>query len=252
VIGSAAIRGARAHRSGPAEAGPPLRRRSVYADRLLGFSDLVLLDGAEFINRGRWRDHFATRIGTAFDGRVILEIGCNDAALLATVASKHSTTAFVGIDWKCRALHTAAERVAAKGLRNVTLLHGRGQDVSRIFGNEELDELWVFHPDPCDKPRELANRLLGERFLRDAQRVLRRGASVVLKTDHRAYYEATLDLLPSVADAFDVVGDSSDFWNDERVLHASQSKCFCGESTAYESRFRRKRKPIYFLELRKR
>jgi tRNA G46 methylase TrmB len=94
--------------------------------------------------------------------------------------------------------------------------------------------------------------LLRERFLRDAQRVLRRGRSVVLKTDHRGYYEVTLDLLPSLADAFDVVGDSSDFWNDERILDASQSKCFSGEATLYESRFRSKRKPIYFLELRKR
>jgi tRNA (guanine-N7-)-methyltransferase len=251
MIGSAATQGVRAHRSGPAEAGSPLRRRSVHADRLLQFPDVVLLDGAEFTHRGAWREFFATLISPTFDGRIIFEIGCNDAALLATVAAKHATTAFVGIDWKCRALHTAAERVVAAGLRNVMLLHGRGQDLSRIFAGGELDELWVFHPDPCDKPRELPNRLLGKPFLKDAQRVLRCGSSLVLKTDHRGYYKSMLELVSGVADLFDVVGYSIDFWNDDRALGACQNKCFAGEATVYESRFRRKRKPIYFLEMRK-
>jgi tRNA (guanine-N7-)-methyltransferase len=274
----------------PAGDGPLIRRRrSTYADRLLEFPDFVFSDGAEFQRRGAWHDFFRTRIGSAFDGRVIFEVGCNDAALLTRVAAKHPSSAFVGIDWKCRALHTGAGQVAAAGLRNVALLHGRAQDVRRVFADGELHELWLFHPDPCDKPQELRNRLVTEPFLLDVHRVLRPGGTFVLKTDHPGYYQWVLGLLglpepdvfkvarepnqveagcarvrvkdlprpedipaPSTAiiERFDVSATSADFWNDDDDARGrSAGRCFAGEATSFESRFIKKRLPIYYLEL---
>jgi len=232
--------------------GSVTRRRSVYADRLLEHRGLVFSDGAQFAHRDTWREYFESRIGPAFDGRVIFEVGCNDAALLARVAARHPTTGFIGIDWKCRALHTAAQRVSIEGLRNVALLHGRAQDVQQIFAEREIDEVWIFHPEPCDKPRELANRLIAERFLRDVHAVLRDGGSLVLKTDHPEYYQRSLDDGRAVADQFDLVASSADFWNDGPLQRAIAGRGFAGESSAFEDRYRRKRRPIYYLEWRKR
>jgi tRNA (guanine-N7-)-methyltransferase len=187
----------------------------------------------------------------AFDGRIMFEIGCNDAALLATVAAKHPMTGFIGIDWKCRAVHTAAERIAAAGLRNVALLHARAQDISRLVADGELDELWLFHPEPCDNPRELPNRLLREPFLIDAHRALRLGGSLVVKTDHRGYFESVLALLELMKDRFEPIVTSFDFWNDAAAQAAVAGRAFAREVTAFESRFVRKRKPIHFVEMRR-
>jgi tRNA (guanine-N7-)-methyltransferase len=233
-------------------AAPIVRRRSVFADRLLEFRDFTFSDGAELQRRSAWREFFRSSIGAAFDGRVIFEIGCNDGALLARVGARHPTTAFIGIDWKCRALHTAAERVAGAGLSNVALLHGRAQDITRFFADDELDEIWLFHPDPCDKPNELRNRLFAKPFLIDAHRVLREGASLVLKTDHPEYYHAALEVSRAVADQFNVRAASSDFWNDEDVQQATASRCFASESTFFEMRYRKKRQPIHYIDLTKR
>jgi tRNA G46 methylase TrmB len=247
--------------------GPAIRRRSAFADRLHEFPDLVLSDGAEFRRRGAWHDFFRGRIGPAFDGRVILEVGCNDAALLTRVAAKYPATAFIGIDWKCRALHAGAGRIAAARLRNVALLHGRGQDVGRLFADGELHEVWLFHPDPCDKPRELRNRLVTEPFLLDVHAVLCDGGTFVLKTDHPGYYQWALALLrppesaglenvsaprQAIIDRFEVTTNSADFWNDDDALALSTDRCFAGETTTFERRFTRKRLPIHYLELKKR
>jgi tRNA (guanine-N(7)-)-methyltransferase len=231
-------------------------RRSVFADRLLEFPEFVLSDGREFTRRGAWRAFFADRIGgETFDGRVIFEIGCNDAELLADVAAAHPSTAFIGIDWKARAIHTAAQRVAAADLRNVALLHARAQDIRRLVGDGELDEIWIFHPEPLDNPRELPNRLIAEPFLIDAHHVLHARGLLTIKTDHGGYFDAIVELIGRMRDRFDMVIISGDLWN-ERLDRPAQlalaERAFAGRLTLFERRFVRKRKPIYFVMIRRR
>ena len=235
-------------------------RRSVFADRLLEFPDLVFSDGRELHHRGRWHEHFATRMLNrslapvlraegvkTFDGRVILEIGCNDAHLLAAVAATHPTTAFIGIDWKARALFNAAQRVAARQLNNVALLHARAQDIRKSFGDHELDEIWIFHPEPLDNPREIQNRLISEPFLVDLHHALRPGGVLALKTDHGGYFDVVLEVFARLSDRFHLTATSTDFWIDGTDQSAAvATRAFAGEITPFEGRFISKRKPIYF------
>ena len=256
------------------------KRRSIYADRLHAFAEFASGDDAAFGRHGRWRDFFRQRIGRAFGGRIIFEVGCADAAFVSRVASKHPDVAFVGLDWKAKAVYEGARRIAELGLRNVALLRARAQDVLKVFDAGEVDEVWLFHPDPCDRPVELRNRLFAPPFLSDVRRALRDQSSLLaLKTDHPGYYQWALRLLdlsdpdwtsmrtrardlmrredlPGPSDAirrgFDVVANSADFWNDPAALAHTAGRPFAGEVTTYESRFLRKRLPIYYLELRPR
>jgi tRNA (guanine-N7-)-methyltransferase len=223
--------------------------RSNYADKLREFSECVFTQEHAFEAREQWREFFQARIGAKFDGRVILELGCSDGTLLTTVAARHLETAFVGLDWKCKPLHDCASRVASEKLRNIVLLRARGQDVARIFGAEEVHEIWLFHPDPCDTPVELKNRLMGEGFLADAHRVLRDSGIVVLKTDHAEYYQWTLD--HCCRRLFNVSMTSSDYWADKAALMHTGGRLFSGLTTPFEAKFLKKRQPIYYVEIRK-
>lgn len=268
--------------------------RSIYAERLRDFADFAFGEERAFEHRGGWRDFFGKRIGPTFDGRVILDVGCFDAAYLSRIAARFPNTAFVGLDWKCKALHDGAQRIAGLGLCNVALLRARGQDVLKVFSPLEVDEVWVFHPDPCAREVELKNRLIGERFLMDVHQVLRADTSTLsLKTDHPGYYQwvlgllglpepewfrvacdpatshqstppvqrvRTRDLMPreklpnaneAIRACFDVTMNSADYWHDSAALAHSVDRCFAGEVTLFESRFVKKRLPIYYLEMRK-
>jgi tRNA G46 methylase TrmB len=249
-----------------------------------------LVDEAAARWRGRWGDFFRDRAGANFGGRVVLEVGCFDAAFLCRVAAAHPETAFVGLDWKAKAIHSGARRVVELGLRNVALVRGRGQDVAKLFGEGEVDEIWVFHPDPCAEPAELANRLVAEPFLIDAHAVLRDvGSRLTLKTDHAGYYQWVLGLLglpepeqfraarealpvpgprvrardlmrrgevpgpnAEVLRRFEVLANSADFWNDPAAVAHIAGRPFAREATLFESRFVKKRLPIYFIDLGKR
>ena len=255
-------------------------RRSVYADRLGEFADLACGDDAAFARRGRWGEVFARRMGPAFGGRIVLEVGCADAAFVTRIAAKHPAVGFVGLDWKAKAIYDGAARAAGLGLRNALLLRGRAHDLAKIFGPRELDEVWVFHPEPCDRPAELKNRLIAPPFLSDVGAVLRDPASILaLKTDHPGYYQWVLRLLGlaeadwsaartrlrdlarpedlpppsgSVRETFDVAMNSANYWQDDAALAHTASRPFAGEVTSYEQRFLKRRAPIYYVELRPR
>lgn len=263
---------------------------NIYAERLLEFPELAFDGERIFDPHGRWRAMFRERVGRRFDGRIIFDVGCADGEALCDIAAKFPGTAFVGLDWKYKSLYLGAARVAKLGLQNVMLLRGRAQDVSRIFSAGEVDETWVFHPEPCDKPAELKNRLVAEPFLVDAHAALReRGSRLCLKTDHPGYYQWTLGLLglpeptwfgparektnlpgmprvkarelvgvenvPRRSDAilsrFDVARTSADFWNDPAIRAGTKDRCFAENVTPFEKRFIGKRLPIYYVELTK-
>ena len=76
---------------------PPLPRRSVFSDQLLQFRNFAFSDGAEFSRRGTWADYFRTRIGPAYTGEIVLDVGCHEGELLSAVSAQNPTTAFIGL-----------------------------------------------------------------------------------------------------------------------------------------------------------
>jgi tRNA G46 methylase TrmB len=242
----------------------PSLPRSVYASKLREFPDIAFADQAAFQHRGNWSEFFGKRISTDFRSRIILEIGCFDAAYLAGIAAEHPDTAFVGIDWKCKAIYDGAKHVTEMGLGNVVLLRARGHDLLKIFADAELEEIWVFHPDPCDREAERNNRLISRQFLLDVHKVLKdRTSLLALKTDHPGYSQSVRNLfIPAKIDAvgltpqpsqegFHIAMESIDYWHDRLAQAHTKERNFSGKATFFESRFMRKNKPIHYIELRK-
>jgi tRNA G46 methylase TrmB len=250
--------------------------RSRHAARLGDYPGVLFTESA----RVRWREHFAERV-PAWDNRIVLEIGCFDAAFLARIAERHPMTAFIGMDWKVKPLVDAAAGVT---LTNVALLHGRAQRLGDLFVPRDLDDVWLFHPDPCDRAVELPNRLFQSEWLRALHPFLRSPgeSTLMLKTDHPGYYQHACALLGlptpgwfmnrtgapktrwrDVVDAslllarddaipFDVTLQSHDFWNDAKAQQHISGRPFAGEQTLFEERFVTRREPIYAIELRAR
>lgn len=234
--------------SPPAQAHP--RRRSVYADRLLRYSAFASEGAASFGRCGSWSSFFRKRNDKAFDGRLVLEIGCSDGATLTSMAGRHPSKAFIGLDWKYRQIFLAAERIEALALNNVALLQGRAQDIRQMVGEAEIDEVLIFQPEPCDRPEEAANQLLTRSFFEDLAYVLKPGGTVSIKTDHARLFQDVVEITATLAD-LTVAFISHDFWNDDVAKQRTQTRCFANEQTFFERRFIRRRQPIHYVELQK-
>lgn len=234
----------------------PKPPRSRHAPRLAEFPELIFAELPSLTAmRGRWASAFRDAIGPAFDGRITFEIGCNDAVFLADVAARHPTTAFVGLDWKVKAIVDAADRVIAAKLKNVLLIRGRAQELNTTFATGELNEIWLFHPDPCDRDVERPNRLMSPAFLRAVHDLLPPGGRLCLKTDHAEYATSTaasFEADPDLNARFATPVRSSDFWNDASAQQLTAGRAFAGAMTTFERKFRAKRVPIHYIEFQKR
>jgi hypothetical protein len=58
--------------------------------------------------------------------------------------------------------------------------------------------------------------------------------------------------IPAVRQAFDLTVSSSNYWSDEHARNQTAHRLFAGATTTFEDRFRRKKQPIYYVELRNR
>ncbi len=225
---------------------PPPKPRSIYAEKLGEYPDVIFPDTAAKARQGAWAELFRERIGTAFSGQIILDVGCFDAGYLSEIAIGHPTIGFIGIDWKYKAIYDGGNRISGLQQKNIILIHGRGNEISDFFHTRELDEIWVLHPDPCDQPHELKNRLINERFLAVALSLLRSGGLLTLKTDHAGYYQWAADALARTP-RFELITASNDFWNDPVALAHTAHRPYAGHRTLFETRFIRRKQPIYFL-----
>lgn len=218
--------------------------RSRLEPQLAEFPGVVMLEGQLPQYRGRWGGG---------GRRLIVEVGCADGATLVNVARRHPERLFFGIDWKCKDILDAAACVVQQELTNVRLARWRAQDLGVFVAPGEAEEIWVFHPEPCEREEERPNRLVSAEFLQTAVEALDAGGRFVLKTDHRGYFDwvqAQIEAMPR--QQFGVEICSVNFWNDPPALEATATALWSGQISRYEMRFHQKRKPIHFLQLRKR
>lgn len=189
--------------------------RNPYSERLKEFPGLAFSDHATETSRGEWRDRFASggRDAAGAPRPLHVEIGCNTGHVTRAWAERDPASLFIGIDWKFKTVHRGAEKSAEKGLRNILFLRANVERLEYMFGEGEIDFLYLYFPDPWAKKSQWKNRWLKEDNLRRAARAVKPGGVFHVKTDHDGYFAW-------MEEAFAKVGD---LWTVEKLtrdLHA--------------------------------
>ncbi|MDB9786866.1 hypothetical protein OAB57_02060, partial [Bacteriovoracaceae bacterium] len=110
----------------------------------------------------------------------------------------------------------------------------------------ELDNIFLFFPDPWPKKRHHKKRLFSKDFLLLAHHLLKNDGNIYIKTDHDGLFEWMQDVLNAMENThFSVVLKSYDLWkeHDDHFLASFQ--------TSFEKLFRRKNTTIKALVLKK-
>lgn len=148
-----------------------------------------VLDG-DFNLKGQWRSRFFNN-----ENPLVLELGCGKGEYTVNLAQAHSEMNFVGIDIKGARFWRGAKTALQQGLDNVGFLRSQIELVDRLFGENEVDEIWITFPDPQIKYKRTKHRLTNADFLKKYRKILKPTGHIHLKTDSEFMHGYTLGLL---------------------------------------------------------
>ncbi|WP_163581675.1 tRNA (guanosine(46)-N7)-methyltransferase TrmB [Gracilibacillus saliphilus] len=153
-------------------------------DYLKENNELVELKPAEY--KGKWRQEIS-------EGKPLhLEIGTGKGQFIEGMAGQYPDIHFIGIEIVKSIIVSAVEKVKDAERANVTLINENAQDLSDLFEDNEIDQMYLNFSDPWPKNRHEKRRLTYHTFLEQYQRILKPNGELVLKTDNRGLFEYSL------------------------------------------------------------
>lgn len=126
----------------------------------------------------------------------ILEIGFGMGESLAASAAAHRENDYLGIEVHTPGVGALLKRVAELGLTNVRVIqHDAVEVLADMIGEDQLDAIHIFFPDPWPKKRHHKRRLVQSGLARLAASRLKPGGVLHLATDWQEYAEQMLAVL---------------------------------------------------------
>ena len=211
-----------------------MRLRNITSSRyMIRASGIVVND--QVGKRGRWKEAFGS------DAPLHVEIGMGKGRFLMDMARLHPEISYIGIEKYSSVLLRAIQKMQEDPLPNVKFIRMDAEEIEAVFGEGEVDRIYLNFSDPWPKDRHAKRRLESRQFLKRYDRILKKGGQIEFKTDNRELFAFALEELPEAgwrakAVTWDLHGDPA--MNEGNVM------------TEYEERFSSLGNPIckYIIE----
>lgn len=208
---------------------------NIYKEMMLTtYQDWIFSEGQALELKGKWASQFS-QPQLPLD----LEIGCGNGFFFHERARTNPQRNLIGIEIKYKPLVQTLRRAYRDNLPNTKGIRLEARLIDHTFGESELNEIFIFFPDPWPKRRHQKNRLLTTEYFNKLSRVQKPGQILTFKTDSAPYFEFVETQLPSTP--YKIVKHTRD-------LHQSP---FAEENfiTSFERIFMKKGTPINFVQL---
>jgi tRNA (guanine-N7-)-methyltransferase len=146
--------------------------------------------------RQRAFDHLVPRYLHTFplppSPRLIVEIGCGKGEATAAMAVDEQDATVIACEPNEATMAHLASLLDAGDIENVRLWIGDAFDLLALLGDQRVDEIRVWFPDPWPKPRHAQKRLITPLRFGLIVSALRIGGRLRVATDDAAYAQQTL------------------------------------------------------------
>lgn len=184
-----------------------------------------------------------------------IEIGSGKGTFLIQDAAEHPERNLLGIEWAREFYAYAADRLRRRGLPNVRLLNADATEFLHWRVPDSIARvIHLYFSDPWPKSRHHRRRVVQDRFLADAYRILEPGGELRIVTDHDDYWawmeEHFERWCPAGSTGVSPVPGSGVF---VRVPFAPPASASEGElvGTNFERKYRREGRPFHAATLRR-
>lgn len=207
-----------------------MRLRNITGSReVIAESPYVVPEERQQECPGMWKKIFGN------DSPIHIEIGMGKGRFIHTMAGEHPEINYVGIEKYSSVLLRAIQKMDRQELPNLKFLRMDAEDITRVFGEGEVDRIYLNFSDPWPKDRHAKRRLPSREFLARYDVILKKGGRLEFKTDNRALFDFAVEELEPAG------------WKAEMVtydLHGSAELLRGNVMTEYEEKFSAMGNPI--------
>ncbi len=190
--------------------------------------------------RGNWRQVYFKN-----DNPIVLELACGKGEYSVGLGKVYPNKNFIGVDIKGDRIARGSKAAMDAHLSNVCFLRSGIQFLEEFFLTEEVDEIWLIHPDPQPRDKEERRRLTNHKFLELYSKILKSDGKLFLKTDSDFLYDYSWQSVET-SPYFEVTQKTEDLYNSPLYI------AHHGIVTHYEKLFVEQGHTISFLEAKKR
>lgn len=158
--------------------------------------------------KGKWREKYFKN-----DNPIVLELACGKGEYSVGLAKVFPNKNFIGIDIKGDRISRGSKNALDAGLSNVAFLRTPINYLEEFFDEDEVDEIWIIHPDPQPRDKEEKKRLTFPKFLELYKKILKNGGKLNLKTDNHPLYLYSIETLQKAG--YQLVSHTEDLYNSE-------------------------------------
>lgn len=180
--------------------------------------------------RGKWKDFFGNTCP------IHIEVGMGKGQFIHGMAKENPNINYIGIERYSTVLLRAIQKMKAEELPNLFFLCEDAKNITDIFGNSEIDKIYLNFSDPWPKDRHAKRRLPSRQFLECFGQILKEEGRLEFKTDNKALFEFALEELEPAGWTADAV--TFDLHRDTEMVKGNIM-------TEYEEKFSAMGNPIY-------
>lgn len=181
-------------------------------------------------NKGCWkRDVFEN------DNPIHVEIGMGKGRFIMELASENPDINYVGIEKYSSVLLRAIQKMEAVKLPNLVFIRMDAEYITDVFGEDEIDKIYLNFSDPWPKDRHAKRRLMSRNFLVRYAQIMKAEGTLDFKTDNRVLFDYAVEEVS--ATGWEILRLTYDLHNDEEMMKGNIM-------TEYEERFSSEGNPI--------
>ncbi len=174
-------------------------------------ADNVIERGKELYTsiKGKWNEVFFKNANP-----ITVELACGKGEYTVGLSKQFPEVNFIGVDIKGDRIARGSKKAMDLNLSNVAFLRTGIQYLDEFFEPEEIDELWLVHPDPQPRDKEEKRRLTNQKYLDIYKIYLKNEGIFHLKTDSEFLFDYSLEVIKADPE-FEVLDYTDDLYNSD-------------------------------------
>lgn len=180
--------------------------------------------------KGNWKALFEN------DHPIHIEIGMGKGQFIHGMAKAHPEINYIGIEKYSSVLLRAIQKMEVEQLPNLCFIRMDAEEITEVFDQGEVDQIYLNFSDPWPKDRHAKRRLPSRQFLARYDQILKKDGKLEFKTDNKGLFDFAVEELEPAGWRADVISYD---------LHSDATLMVGNIMTEYEEKFSSLGNPIY-------